>query len=142
MKNTLIFFFCFLFLIDAKIYAPSNLAIEGYDPVSYFFEGSKKGNEKWQYKYKGVTWHFSSKENLEIFKHYPEQYSPQYGGYCAYAIAEDYIYKSDPDIWTIHQGKLYLNYNKSVRAKWSKDINFSIKQGDINWIKKTKEIEQ
>jgi len=35
----------------------------------------------------GATWHFASDENRKTFRADPSRYAPQYGGYCAYAVA-------------------------------------------------------
>jgi len=31
------------------------------------------------------------------------------------------------------EGKLYLNYNKSIQAKWEKDAETLIMKGNKNW---------
>jgi len=46
----------------------------------------------------------------------PEQYAPQYGGHCDYAIANGYPANIDPEAWKIVDDKLYLNYNRKVQA--------------------------
>ena len=87
-------------------------AIRGYDTVAYFTKNKPvKGNPEFQYEWKHGTWFFSSQENLELFKASPEKYAPQYGGYCAYAIAIDQLVPIDPTQFTILDNKLYLNYS-------------------------------
>jgi len=109
-------------------------AIKGYDPVAYFTEGQPvKGDGDFSLQWNGATWQFSSAENLQAFTDNPEQYAPQYGGYCAWAVSQGYTAKIDPDAWTIHDGKLYLNYSKSVRSQWAEDIPGNVKKGDANW---------
>lgn len=114
-----------------------DLAIEGYDAVAYFLlhenNDAVKGSSKFSYKWKGATWKFSSKENLEKFKSNPTKYIPQYGGYCAYAAARNYLYSIDPNAWTVKNNKLYLNATKSLRTKWFKNIDSEIKKADRNW---------
>ena len=39
----------------------------------------------------------------------------------------------DPEAWKIVDGKLYLNYDKDVRAKWEREIPALILKGDENW---------
>ena len=70
-----------------------------------------------------------------LFKANPEKYAPQYGGYCAFAVASGYTAKGDPEAWTIAGGKLYLNYNKSVQRGWEQDIPGNVRKGDANWPK-------
>ncbi|MGF1769929.1 YHS domain-containing protein [Enterovibrio makurazakiensis] len=115
----------------------SSKALSGYDTVSYFEGGPVKGSSKFKTDYKGAEWLFSSQANLDKFLADPEQYAPQYGGYCAWAIAEkDDLAPGDPAYWNIVDGKLYLNYDKSIKNKWEKDIPGFIVQGDLNWAKR------
>ena len=101
----------------------TDTAINGYDSVAYFTKkAAVKGLDAHTYEWKGAKWKFESQANLELFKGSPEKYAPQYGGYCAYGVANDSLVKVDPDQFTIHEGKLYLNYDASVQKDWLKDI--------------------
>ncbi len=112
----------------------NNKAVSGYDAVSYFQDGGpKEGSKNFSLEHKGATWLFSSQENLDLFTANPEKYSPQYGGYCAYAVAIDQTAKGDPLQWYIEQDKLYLNINKSIRTKWLGNIDGYIKDANKNW---------
>lgn len=112
----------------------SNKAIQGYDTVAYFTEGKPvKGNKKHTTKYQGANWLFASKENLELFTANPEKYAPQYGGYCAYAVSQNTTASIEPEQFTVLDGKLYLNYNKSVQELWSTDKPGFIEAADKNW---------
>lgn len=97
----------------------SNKAVSGYDTVAYFTEeDSVKGSSDFMTEYRGVKWYFSSNKNLELFKKNPTRYAPQYGGHCSYTVAQGALAKGDPEVWNIVNGKLYLNYDKSIEAKW------------------------
>ncbi len=112
----------------------SKLAVSGYDPVAYFSDSTaKKGNKKHTHVYMDAEYRFANKENLETFKKNPEAYLPQYGGYCAWAVANGYTYRASPKHWSIVDGKLYLNYNGHVKKMWSEDIPRRIAEGDRNW---------
>lgn len=113
----------------------SNKAVSGYDTVAYFTEGQPvKGDSQWQVEYKGADWYFSSKENLGKFKANPENYAPQYGGYCAWAIsAKNDFASAEPDLWAIVDGKLYLNYDAGVKKRWDEDRAGHISTADQNW---------
>ncbi len=112
----------------------SNDAIKGYDTVAYFTENKPiKGSKEFSLEYKGANWLFSSQENLALFKANPEMYAPQYGGYCAYAVSQNNTASIKPELFTIHEGKLYLNYNKSINDKWVKDKVSYIEAADKNW---------
>ncbi len=122
---------------EAPIYTAkrSNVAVQGYDPVAYFTIGSPtKGSEEYSTNYMGAEFRFASQANLTTFLADPERYAPQYGGYCAWAIGAKADYaKGSAKYWNIVDGKLYLNYNKSIQKKWNKDIQGFIEMGDVNW---------
>ena len=112
----------------------SNKAIKGYDAVAYFTDGKPvKGDDDFSYDYLGAEWLFASQEHLDMFKANPQAYAPQYGGYCAYAIANGETASAEPDLWTIHDGKLYLNYNRKINAQWQADKEALIRKADANW---------
>lgn len=116
------------------IFQSDGVAIHGYDPVAYFLNKKPvKGSKDLEYSWMGAAWRFASKENLELFKTNPEKYAPQYGGYCAYGMSSGYAAPTEPDAWTILDGKLYLNYNTQVRQMWNKDIPGFIMKADRNW---------
>jgi len=114
----------------------SDLAVSGHDPVAYFTQGKPvKGNSEFSFDYQGVEWRFSSLENMQAFKAAPDEYAPQYGGYCAWAVSQGYTASADPDNWRIVDGKLYLNFNDSVQQDWEADIPGFIKLANENWPK-------
>lgn len=113
-------------------------ALRGYDPVAYFTEERPvKGSSDISTVLNGATWHFSSKTNKELFEGNPGKYSPEYGGYCAYGMANGFVVSSDPEAFTLVDGKLYMNYSLGVRDTWQKDIPGNIKSADKNWASKS-----
>jgi len=114
----------------------SNTAIKGYDTVAYFTENKPvKGSSDFQTEYNGAKWLFSSQKNLDLFIANPDQYAPQYGGYCAWAVAKNQTASIKPHLFTIVNDKLYLNYNEKINNQWN-EIKFeAIKLGDENWPK-------
>lgn len=109
----------------------TDTAINGYDSVAYFNQNAPvKGLDAHTYDYKGAKWKFSNAANLELFKGNPEKYSPQYGGYCAFAVANNSLAKVDPSQFSVHEGKLYLNYDASIQKDWLKDRAGFIKKAD------------
>ncbi|MDM7859206.1 YHS domain-containing (seleno)protein [Alteromonas sp. ASW11-36] len=97
----------------------NNKAIYGYDTVAYFTMGEPvKGSDKYMTTWRGAEWYFSSQEHLDMFTHEPEKFAPQYGGYCAYAMSDGRLVGIDEEAFTILDGKLYLNYSKSVMREW------------------------
>jgi YHS domain-containing protein len=101
----------------------TDTAINGYDTVAYFTVGKPvKGLDSLVHEWNGAKWKFSSQAHLDLFKSNPEKYAPQYGGYCAYGVAQGSLVKVEPDQFTLRDGKLYLNYDADVQSKWLKDI--------------------
>jgi YHS domain-containing protein len=116
-----------------------NLALEGYDPVSYFEGKPEEGNEDIKYLYKEITYYFISKANLDKFKTNPGKYEPAYGGWCAYAMGQTgEKVKVDPETFKILNGKLYLFYNfwgNNTLEDWN-ERELKLKEAaDRNWAK-------
>lgn len=110
------------------------VALGGYDAVAYFSQRKPvKGLAEHATRYNGATWHFASVQNRDAFVADPHRYAPQYGGYCAWAVASGYTAKGDPQIWRIVDDKLYLNYSRRVQRRWSKDIRGNISRANGNW---------
>lgn len=112
---------------------------EGYDVVSYFVaKKPTEGENKFIATYDGVKFKFSSEKNLNTFKENPKKYVPQYGGYCAYAVAEKntkmYI---DAEAYEVRDGKLYLFYSSFFWNKledWTEGNTKKLQEkADKNW---------
>ncbi len=110
-----------------------DIAIHSYDAVAYFDGSAERGNEAYEHLWENATWRFVSAENRDRFAADPKRFAPQYGGYCAYAVSKGSTADVDPEAWTLHDGKLYLNYSKSVRSRWRKDIPGNVAKADRNW---------
>ena len=111
-------------------------AIKGYDTVAYFTENKPVvGKPEFQHQWKHATWFFSSQANLDLFKSAPEKYAPQYGGYCAYAIAIDRLVPIDPTQFTVLDNKLYLNYSPRIQRRWEKNRDNYLRDSEKNWPK-------
>jgi YHS domain-containing protein len=112
----------------------SNVAVGGYDPVAYFRQGEPvRGTAQFKILHRGVEYRFANAANLAAFRENPNAYVPQYGGYCAWAVANGYTAPGDPNAWRIVDGKLYLNYNSEIQRRWEANIPAFIRQGDSNW---------
>lgn len=115
------------------------LAIEGYDPVSYFNNKPEKGSNSYKYVYEGVIYHFVNAYNLVAFKQNPSSYEPQYGGWCAFAMgSKGEKVEIDPETYKIINGKLYLFYNhlfNNTLKTWNKSEGPLKIKADANWQK-------
>ena len=120
--------------LAGEFYEKDGVAIRGYDPVAYFTEGkAAKGTAQFMAAHKGSTFHFSSAANRDAFIAHPAKYAPQYGGFCAFGTAGGYKAAIDPAAFTVRDGKLYLNYDAQVQAKWSSDVAGYVRKADANW---------
>jgi YHS domain-containing protein len=119
-----------------EFYEKDGAAIRGYDPVAYF-EGGKpvKGLPEHRVEHRGSVFLFSSTANRGAFVANPRKYAPQYDGFCAFGVAGGYKASVDPVAFTVVDGRLYLNYSKSVQRQWSADIPGMIAKGNRNWPK-------
>ena len=118
----------------SEVFNTTDGAIHGYDPVAYFKESKAvMGDRKYSVTWNSAVWYFSNQKNLELFKADPQLYAPQYGGYCAYGLAEGHKAPTDPQAWTIADGKLYLNYSKDVQQSWKKDETGYIIKANKLW---------
>ena len=111
-----------------------NFAINGYDTVAYHLEMKPvKGNNNFTVDWNGAKWRFKSVENRDLFASNPQKWAPAYGGYCAWAVSNNYTAKTDPKAWSIVDDRLYLNFSLRVRKTWSRNIPSNIQRGDANW---------
>jgi YHS domain-containing protein len=118
----------------------SNLAIEGYDPVSYISKNkAEKGNNSISLIYKGISYNFVSNTNRDLFKSAPDMYEPAYGGWCAYAMgAKGEKVEVDPETFKVINGKTYLFYNfyfNNTLKDWNKEEEKLKVKADNNWKK-------
>ncbi len=143
-KWLLLSFFCAAVLLiglggSAAGASPAGpVAIKGYDSVAFFTNGKPlKGSASFSFQWHGMTWYFRTAENRDMFAASPEKYAPQYDGYCAWAMTESRKAITEPEVWRIVDGKLYLNCSRSAYQKWIKDLSGNIKKADQNWLKLT-----
>lgn len=113
----------------------SNLAVKGYDVVSYFNDSQpKQGDRTKGLKTNNIIRYFSSDVNKLSFKTFPDKYLPQYGGYCATAVASGFTADVNPEIWHIENEKLYLFFDESAKNDFVAKIDQGIIQtADREW---------
>jgi len=114
--------------------ASDGLAAGGYDVTAYFTDGKAvRGSAKHELMLQGATWRFASAEGKARFLANPAAYTPQFGGYCAWAVSQGYLASGDPKQWKIVDGKLYLNFNARAKELWEADQDAAIERGNANW---------
>lgn len=108
--------------------------ISGYDTVSYFTESNAvKGKPTISVTHDGGVFLFSTEQNRKLFLEQPHKYLPEYGGFCAYAAASNSLVDIDPTAFTIIDGRLYLNYSKTIKGKFDKESSRYISEADKFW---------
>ena len=113
----------------------SNLALEGYDAVSFFTEDKAvKGKDSISANYLGATYHFASTENRRLFERNPAKYAPAFGGFCACTIAEGMGLKQGKvATWQIVDGRLILTHDEKAKKRLNADIASMLVQADQAW---------
>lgn len=110
------------------------VAIKGYDAVAYYTDGKPvMGDKMYSCNWNGASWQFSNEKHLNMFKENPAKYAPQYGGFCAYGVSKNALFETDPLVWKIIDGKLYLNKNAEVAELFNKNTKESIMNAEMNW---------
>jgi YHS domain-containing protein len=114
--------------------AEQGLAIGGYDPVAYYTEGTAtKGDPSFEYVWDDDRYRFASAENRERFKASPEQYAPQFPGFCAMSLANGAKVVPNPENWLISDGKLYL-FGKAIGPdRFGHDLAENVAHANANW---------
>ena len=147
MKNILI---SFLLLIPSFGYSqksgidtltfclrPDGVAAGGYDVVSYFQANTPKiGKPELTAIHDGISYRFSSEENLQKFFTNPNKYIPQFGGWCSMTLVMGRATKPTYDNFAILSDKLYLfERTLSVNGKelWLKDVKGNEKIATKNY---------
>ena len=135
-----------------------NSVLGGLDFVQYFTDfkledstydesqiGSK-GDDDIYSMYKGFKYNFLTNDNKALFDANPEQYLPQWGGYCAWGMSGEYCpeYPWDSDClgpsgnwghWTIVDEKLYFFLFSDAKSKFTSENDPSdmIVAGNARW---------
>jgi len=140
MRYLLILFFFGIIPAQAQVdyNTTKGFIAEGFDVVSYFENKAEAGYTEFVATYDGAKFKFASQEHLERFKANPKKFTPQYGGYCAYAIAvKGKKVSINPKTFEIRNGKLYLFYNSwgtNTLKLWKENILKGLeKKADQNW---------
>lgn len=118
------------------------VAIDGYDPVSYFKGGPKKGKTEISYDYDGVIYRFANAANLAEFKTNPAKYEPVWGGWCGHAMAlRGEKVEINPECYKIVNGRnvlFFKTFYANALTNWEKELkttpeNTLMKKGDTFW---------
>lgn len=119
----------------------SNIALQGYSPVSYLDLGlAQKGIKTFRSTHNKVVYYFTSAKQKAKFDQNPQRYLPQYGGYCAFGIYAGAKFRPNPHKFIVKDGKYFLYlYNLELDAQqlWLAEKNHKklVKKANQNWSK-------
>ena len=99
------------------------------DAVAYFKTraGLSKGILQSRGPYQGVRYFFASAADEVEFENDPANYGPQYGGFCAYRVANGVLFAAEhPNAVTVYKGKLYLGGNEDALKSFKGNIDDNV----------------
>lgn len=122
-------------LVTAIVADPlTGVAIEGYDPVSYFTDPEPQpGKPDYVYEWGGVPWYFATAANRDVFMRYPEIYAPQFGGHCVTSLSRGYLSDGKPRLYAIVGMKLYFFYSVANREAFFESREQATSTAAANW---------
>ena len=120
---------------DSVIFNTSkDIALNGYDTVSYFTDKvAARGTPDYQADWAGSTWYFTNSKNRDLFVAKPANYAPQDGGYDPVGVSKGSTNPTDPEVYTVVAGRLYLHYSEPFREFWDEDRGTNIVLANSNW---------
>ena len=119
----------------------SNIALQGYSPVSYLdLNLAQVGNKSFKSEHKKVVYYFTSEKQKQQFEENPERYIPQYGGFCAFGAYAGAKFRTDPNKFIVKNEKYYLflnNVELDAKQLWLAEKNHDKLKSvaDKNWQK-------
>ena len=112
----------------------SKLALDGYCPVCYIAaDKANKGLPEFTSVLNGSKYQFVSAATKAMFDAEPAKFLPQYDGFCAYGMSLGKKFESDPTVYSVIDGKIYLNKNAEVQKLFAKDTAGLIAKADKEW---------
>ncbi len=110
------------------------LGLRGVDSVALTSVGAvARGNAAHTVIHDGNAYYFASQSSADLFADDPEKYLPQYGGFCAYAVALGKKLDGDPRYADIVDGKLYLFVNDQIFQKYKQDPQTTLSKAEEMW---------
>ncbi len=112
----------------------AGVALHHHDAVAYVTDhAAVEGTNAFTSTIDGATYWFSSTEHKAAFDAEPAKFVPRFGGYCAFAAAQNRISDVQPDQYKIQDGHLLLFTNPSFHEQFDKDPERNLEAADKNW---------
>ena len=112
----------------------TGFAIRGFDPVAYFADGAaKRGLPQHEVYWQGAYWIFANPGNRDAFANDPEIYAPQFGGYAVVSLSQGALAESEPELFVIDAGRLYLFAGTRQRFAFSSDPDYFLQRAGHEW---------
>ncbi len=116
-----------------SVYEQDGIVLEGYDVTTYFAGDLQKGSTDFQVEWNDVSWYFTTEDNMKKFLADPERFVPAFGGYCTKAVSTGFTAPNNPEIFEIHNNRLYIFSNEEVRAEFREDPSTMIQKCQEHW---------
>jgi YHS domain-containing protein len=97
--------------------------------------GPVKGQAAWRHDFDGARYLFASTQNKAAFVADPDRYLPQFDGLCTAGLSKGFIGQSDPMVWKIVNGKLYL-FSTAERMPADAQAAETVARARENWGKR------
>ena len=121
----------------------TGLAIYGIDPVGYFTARKPvAGRAEFEHRFAGAVWRFDNEGNRAAFIADPDVYMPRYGGYDPIGIARGVSTAGYPNLWIIHDERLYLFYTADARDTFIANPALVIASASARWSEIKSELAQ
>lgn len=100
----------------------SNVALQGYSPVSYVDDGvAVEGSPDHKVEHNGIVYYLTDRAQEQRFLENPGRYEPAFGGWCAFGMSVDKRFRIDPKMFKIVDGRLLVFLNDletDARSLW------------------------
>lgn len=125
----------FALVVAAQTHAaPKDPAIGGYCPVAYVkAHKAIKGVEPYSSERDALRFLFSSGEAKKMYDAEPDKYRVAYAGWCATGVAMGKKIPSNPELFTVHDGVIYLFSSAEAKAAFDKQPVMTVAKADAAW---------
>ena len=81
----------------------------------------------------GVTYRFMNEENRALFVKNPDNYKPQYNGFCSNGMVYAIPLGGNHDTFKIVDGRLFMFGGENSKKYWAMDQTRNLALGDNYW---------